>query len=959
MTRSFVRYATQLVMLLWLVGWAVTAKAAQSGVRGTVLDPEGAAVVGAKVELINLASSRVRSTETDNRGEYQITNLPSGSYRLVVKAPGFNSYGRSFVVEGDMRTEDVVLTPGTIQEELVVTAGRGLAAEQDIPVNVTTYVAETIEQRLPTSVADIIKNTPSLFIFNPGPVLGSPNLRGLQSSRVLIVVDGERVNNSRTEIQTFGPSVGAFIETFQIDTAEVVAGAGSSLYGTDSLVGTVNFTSKVPARPNQGWVFGTRFQGLYSQNEDGRKGNVTLNISNPWVSFNLSGSLYRYGYYHFGDTGGTVSLTAVQLQQDFLKFLSNSNDNRIDFELSQEWNRRFVNLGVPANATATTVFGTQAHGATGFFNIWVHPHSNHYIRYKQMNTHLGKYGYPGEAVPWHPEYFFASFDRVDRYGVRYQGVELNRVISRVAGGFYRQYLYRPGDSLTFFRTSPPRAPGGPLTTLDTYIRPSALTFSKQGVRTTAFDMQVNLQLFARNNLLLGYQFWRDRSADEFQQWRYNSTRGGTGRILLPWSPLDGFLLSDSGSFGKGVPDGYTQEAAFFLQEQYDVARWLRLEGTFRYSRFRTQFEPSAGFPLPGFDIAINGPFPAGIDGTGVTPLASVINKTGNATFDRNVYTGSFAVIGRPHPTVSLFGRIGNSFRQAALVEAGLFRGFPFGTFGFIFVPNGSLRPERGVNVDTGVKVSNRYFRASLTYFNNTYTNFIEQTPPLFQPGGPGSLAQRLGFQFLLWVQRLNTGRARVQGLETDFDVPFKLGDRANLTISGTTSWGHGEDLLPTRGQFDFLERQFQANTRAGRKLFEFGERTTDAAGRPVFSDVPFERVIPFMASWAIRLSDKRDRLWTEYDARTHTRVKRLDPDIQPNFLRLNYFGWAGLAGKTVHNWRGGYTHRAENYNMSFTLSLDNLGNKFYADPFQRAPARGRSVIFGVVLESFDLFKVFQ
>lgn len=954
MTTQYWKQIWQVIVIVLLVGWPGVARAQQGSVSGTVIDTSGAVVAGATVNLINLASNVIRTAVTDPNGKFEITGLPSGQYRLVVKATGYNNYGRTIAVTGEPVVQNVVLAPGSIMEEITVTAARGLAGEQDIPLNVTTITSESIEARLPTSVGEALKATPSLFIFNPGPVLGSPNLRGLQSSRVLIVVDGERVNNSRTEIQTFGPSVGAFIETFQIDTAEVVAGAGSSLYGTDSLVGTVNFTTKIPTRPDKGWILGTRFQGLYSQNENGRKGNVTLNLSNPWIAINLSGSLYRYGYYHFGSTGGVVPLAAVMQQQDFLKFLSNSTDNRMDFELSQEWNRRFTNLGVPANATQTTVFGTQAHGATGFFNLFLHPHQNHYIRYKQMNTHLGPYGYPGEAVPWHPEYFFASFDRVDRYGVRYQGVELSPLITRVAGGFYRQYLYRAGDSLTFFRTN--RLAPGSTATLDTYVRPSALTFSKQGVVTTGFDGQATLQLTLANMLLVGYQFWRDRSADEFQQWFYNAQRGGAGRVLLPWSPLDGFLLSGAGNFGKGVPDGYTQESAFFLQDQLDAFRWLRLEGTFRYSRFTTQFRPSEGFPLPGFNIAINGPFPAGIDPNGAVPFAPVINRTGNISFKRNVYTGSFAIIGRPHGTVSVFGRIGNSFRQPALVEMGLFRGFPFGTFGFIFLPNGNLKPERGVNVDTGVKVSNRFFRAAATYFNNTYTNFIEQTPPLFQPGGPGSLAERLGFQFLLWVQRLNTGRARVHGLETEFEVPLQIQDRAILTVAGTMSWEHGRDLRPTPGQFAFLERQFQANERAGKKLFDFGRRSLDANGRPVFSDVPFERVIPFMASWNVRLADKRNRFWTEYDARAHTRVRRLDPDIQPNFLRLNYFGWAGLAGKTVHNWRVGYTHHSEHYKTSFALSVDNVGNKFYTDPFQRAPARGRSVILGVVIESFDLLR---
>ncbi|MBI3950804.1 MAG: TonB-dependent receptor [Acidobacteria bacterium] len=956
MAMNLLKQAFRGALTVLLLCWTTTTMAQDGTISGSVIDPNGAVVVGATVELINLASNRIRSTKTDGSGKYEFTGLPDGRYRLVVKAAGYNDSGRTITIVGSTLTEDVQLSVGTIQDVITVTAGRSLEAEQDIPQNVTVVTAQAIEERVPTSAADVIKVTPSLFIFNPGPQLGSPNLRGLQASRVLIVIDGERVNNASTEPQTFGAALGSFVDTFQVENAEVVAGAGSSLYGTDSLVGTVNFTTKAPIRSTRGWIVGMRFQGLFSQNEDGRKGNVTLNISNPWIAFNLSGSLYRYGYYHFGNTGGDVPLDAVKKQQDFLKFISGNTGNRIDFALSQEWSRRFANLGVLANATQTTVINSQAHGADGTYNLWFYPHANHWIRYKQINNHLGSYGYPGQGPPWEPQYNFASFEKNDQYGARYQGVELNSIISRIAAGFYRRYYYRPIDSLSFLRTN--RLAPGSTATLDTYVRPAALTFSKTGVVTTGVDGQASLQFATNNTLLVGYQFWRDRAAAELAIVSYNSMRSAPGGSIPPWAPLDSYFLQPGGSYGKGTPDGYVQESALFFQDEYEPSRWLRLVGSFRYSRFTTKLIPAQGFPLPGFDIAINGPFPPGIDGAGIMPLAPIVTKTGNVTFDRNVYTGSLAIIGRPWSGISVFGRIGNSFRQPGMNESFLFRGFPAGTFAFIFAPNGNLKPERGVNVDTGVKVNHKWFRASATYFNNTYTNFIDQSPFFVQPGGPGSLPERLGFQSLFWIQRFNVGRARIHGLETDFDVPLDLNGHGTLTISGAMSWLHSEDLLPLPSTFRALERQYQANVREGKELFDFGERALDANGNPRFSDVPFERVVPFLGSWNVRLQDKLNRFWTEYEGRSRTRIKRLDTDIQENFARFNYFSWHGMAGVTVHTWRFGYTRFAEDYRTSFTVSLDNIGNKFYTDPFQRGPARGRSVIFGVILDTFDLLKLF-
>src|SRR5580692_12763610 len=62
-----------------------------AGLRGRVLDPSGAAVANAQVELIESAKNVHQSTTASSTGDYLFTNLNPGSYEVVVVAPGFQT----------------------------------------------------------------------------------------------------------------------------------------------------------------------------------------------------------------------------------------------------------------------------------------------------------------------------------------------------------------------------------------------------------------------------------------------------------------------------------------------------------------------------------------------------------------------------------------------------------------------------------------------------------------------------------------------------------------------------------------------------------------------------------------------------------------------------------------------------------------------------------------------------
>src|SRR5271170_1980395 len=81
--------------------------------NGSVTDPSGASIAGAKIILTNPATGLQRTTTSNAGGLYQFLDVPPGSYRLAVTASGFSSYVASNVTL-------VVKTPSTLNVQLQV-----------------------------------------------------------------------------------------------------------------------------------------------------------------------------------------------------------------------------------------------------------------------------------------------------------------------------------------------------------------------------------------------------------------------------------------------------------------------------------------------------------------------------------------------------------------------------------------------------------------------------------------------------------------------------------------------------------------------------------------------------------------------------------------------------------------------------------------------------------------------
>ncbi|HEX4165705.1 MAG TPA: TonB-dependent receptor [Bryobacteraceae bacterium] len=97
-------------------------------INGTVTDPSGASVAGAKVQLTSPATGLRREFETQSNGIYEFPSLPVGSYDISVSRSGFETYSltKVDVLVGQVRTLDVKLALGRTTQAVEVTASAEL-----------------------------------------------------------------------------------------------------------------------------------------------------------------------------------------------------------------------------------------------------------------------------------------------------------------------------------------------------------------------------------------------------------------------------------------------------------------------------------------------------------------------------------------------------------------------------------------------------------------------------------------------------------------------------------------------------------------------------------------------------------------------------------------------------------------------------------------------------------------
>ncbi|HSE16445.1 MAG TPA: TonB-dependent receptor [Pyrinomonadaceae bacterium] len=907
----------------------IAAQSTGARITGTVHDPLGQVIVDARVEMLNIGSGVILKSSSNSDGVYELGQLPLGSYMLSINSPGFAVATRSITLRrNESYLEDFSLVPGIIESSITVTAGKGSArVAADAPQMVTVTDQSDFERRRPASTTRALELTPNLITINANPALERPRLRGLASNRLLIVLDGERLNNVRSD-PTSGVSP-SIVDVAQLKVAEVLSGAGSSLYGSDAMAGVINLITPSEERGDN--YLDLRFNGDFRTNGRFRRGVAAINWNTWRYAVRLSGSLFRESAYHTGDE--EIPLSDVVRLGNLATAMGNEAGNNVA--------RTYAVWSLPAGGE---VANSQGHGFNDQVDFWFYPSWKQSIRYRQLNSQHKDLGFSFIAPPFDPRRQFNSFRRLDKYGLRYEGRDLVKWLPRVAASFYGQKYSFPDDTLTsqiLFNSSwtlgfEPGQLGffsGRLTGNPSSFAGVNLSENKNSITTHGLDLQATFAPFVGGLVTTGVGYLRDSSVDEFSR----------TDLVAPFNVVSGRASN---------PDtDYTNWSWFNLLE-HEPFRWLRLNGGLRVDNWSTQAKVTRGFPLGIESVLLDRSFnfllavPGQVSTTGAAGLLDLVNGVNGISTSRTVVTGTAGAVVRLPQGINPYFRWGTSYREPGITERYLLRNFGDPSFSVLVIPNTTLRPERGREFDFGVKVQRAKWNVSVNYFRNDLKDFIGNTSagpyiiPIDPALGLGPISLEFPFHGVLYVQRVNTARARIQGLETQYDVNLGL-DRGVISAFGSTGWMKGTNLTPDEVTLRLLSR-----------FYNRSDTPVELSGSP--SDAPLSSITPLRTINGLRF-DSLDRRWfAEYELRYQAQVKRADPLDLSAPVSTEYGTFRSLSSFTVQSLRGGYTVRGERHKIMFTVGLENLTNRLYFEHFQTAPAPGRSVVFGTTVELMNL-----
>jgi len=226
------------ILVLWL-GLMPVAFATSLSIHGTVLDPAGAAIPGARVSAVNRLGV-VAQTITDQAGGFTLRLTESGAQRVTITAPGFE-------------TKTVPLPPQPASSPLTVRLNiapqvdsvRVSGSAMDVPLSeqgssITILPREEIAERNEGLAVNLLRYLPGLTIAQNGPpgAVADMFIRGGNYNFDLVEIDGVPVNS-------FGGAFDfAHIPADWLDRVEVIEGPQSAVYGAYANSGVVNFVTR-------------------------------------------------------------------------------------------------------------------------------------------------------------------------------------------------------------------------------------------------------------------------------------------------------------------------------------------------------------------------------------------------------------------------------------------------------------------------------------------------------------------------------------------------------------------------------------------------------------------------------------------------------------------------------------------------------------------------------------------
>ena len=243
-------------------------------------------------------------TITDAKGRVDLTEF-LGSDSIVFREVGHEEFFLSYDQAVASEDGNIMMGRGSFDlGGITISAAKWGQPKRDVPNKISAISAEQVYFENPQSAADLLESSGEVYVQKSQMGGGSPMIRGFSTNRVMLSVDGVRMNNAIFRSGNLQNVIS--LDPLAIENTEVVFGPGSVIYGSDAIGGVMSFYTLQPdlSLSEEPLVKGNAFIRGSTANSE-RSGHLDFNVGYEKWAFVTSISYADYENLRMGANGPT------------------------------------------------------------------------------------------------------------------------------------------------------------------------------------------------------------------------------------------------------------------------------------------------------------------------------------------------------------------------------------------------------------------------------------------------------------------------------------------------------------------------------------------------------------------------------------------------------------------------------------------------------------------------------
>ena len=247
-----------------------------------------------------IISNKTESVISNLKGEADLSQFSNNDI-LTFQAENYHVLE---LPKNQIKNNTVTLRGRVGLDEVVISASKFEQSKRDIPQKIINISSKKILFNNPQTSADLLRETGNVYIQKSQLGGGSPMIRGFSTNRLLITVDGVRMNNAIFRGGNLQNVIS--IDPLSIQNTEITLGAGSVVYGSDAIGGVMSFFTKKPQLSYEKDVYiKANALARYASANSEKTGHVDVNFGLKKWAFLTSLSYSDFDDLRMGSHGPT------------------------------------------------------------------------------------------------------------------------------------------------------------------------------------------------------------------------------------------------------------------------------------------------------------------------------------------------------------------------------------------------------------------------------------------------------------------------------------------------------------------------------------------------------------------------------------------------------------------------------------------------------------------------------